>query len=142
MYEKPEWLSDSSVEMLEQLLQVDPKRRITVAQLLNHPWVIKDCNPSYNVQVRISCTSNVTERIFMIIILSQWESIYQTKELDDECVTEMAVSVGKSRKAMHALLSDWSYDYNTATYLLLWKRKQLSKSLRLMRDQQVLYIAD
>ena len=49
----------------------------------------------------------------------------------------MAVSVGKSRKAMHSILSDWSYDYNTATYLLLWKRKQLSKSVRLMRDQQV-----
>ncbi|KAK4020678.1 hypothetical protein OUZ56_002633 [Daphnia magna] len=115
MYEKPEWLSESSMEMLDQLLQVDPKRRITVAQLLHHPWVTKDCNPSYNVQ---------------------WESIYQTKELDDECVTEMAVSIGKSRKAMHAILSDWSYDYNTATYLLLWKRKQLSKSVRLMRDQQ------
>ena len=71
------------------------------------------------------------------MVLSQWESIYQTKELDDECVTEMAVSVGKSRKAMYTILSDWTYDYNTATYLLLWKRKQLSKSVRLMRDQSV-----
>ena len=61
--------------------------------------------------------------------------MYHTKELDDECVTELAVSVGKSRKAMHSILSDWAYDYNTATYLLLWKRKQLSKSARRMRDQ-------
>ena len=51
VYEKPEWLSESSIEMLDQLLQVDPKRRITVAQLLYHPWVLKDCNPGYNVQV-------------------------------------------------------------------------------------------
>lgn len=51
VYEKPEWLSESSIEMLDQLLQVDPKRRITVSQLLFHPWVLKDCNPGYAVQV-------------------------------------------------------------------------------------------
>ena len=54
IYEKPEWLSESSVEMLDQLLQVDPKRRITVQQLLFHPWVVKDCNPGYAVQVFLS----------------------------------------------------------------------------------------
>ena len=67
----------------------------------------------------------------------QWESVYQTNELDDECVTEMAVSVGKSRKAMHSMLSTWQYNYNTATYFLLWQRKQRSKSVRLVRDQVV-----
>ena len=68
----------------------------------------------------------------------QWESVYQTQELDDECVTEMAVSVGKSRKMMYKMLAEWPYDYNTATYLLLWQRKQQSKSVRLsIRDQQV-----
>ena len=68
----------------------------------------------------------------------QWESVYQTQELDDECVTEMAVSVGKPRKVMYKMLSEWPYDYNTATYLLLWQRKQQSKSVRLsIRGQQV-----
>ena len=67
--------------------------------------------------------------------LLQWESVYHTQELDDECVTEMAVSVAKSRKAMHKILSDWLYDYNTATYLLLWQRKQRCKSIRLMSEQ-------
>jgi maternal embryonic leucine zipper kinase len=57
VYERPEWLSESSMGLLDQLLQVDPKRRITVAQLLHHPWVLKDCNPSYNVQVCISFTN-------------------------------------------------------------------------------------
>lgn len=51
IYEKPEWLSESSIEMLDQLLQVDPKRRITVKQLLYHPWVTKDLNPGYTVEV-------------------------------------------------------------------------------------------
>jgi serine/threonine protein kinase len=52
MYEKPEWLSDSSIEMLDQLLQVDPKRRITVTQLLYHPWVLADSStPSFSLQV-------------------------------------------------------------------------------------------
>ena len=143
VYEKPEWLSESSIEMLDQLLQVDPKRRITVTQLLFHPWVLKDCNPGYAVQV-FECKTFHDRGIFYIILnpfscaCVQWESVYQTQELDDECVTEMAVSVGKSRKMMYKMLAEWPYDYNTATYLLLWQRKQQSKSVRLsIRDQQV-----
>ena len=58
MYEKPEWLSDSSIEMLDQLLQVDPKRRITVTQLLYHPWVLADSSsPSYSLQVKFRLLS-------------------------------------------------------------------------------------
>lgn len=115
MYEKPEWLSESSIEMLDQLLQVDPKRRITVTQLLYHPWILYDCTPCYSLP---------------------WESVYQTQDLDDDCVTEMAISSGKSRKIVHGHLASWSYGYDTATYLLLWQRKQRSRSVRFGNESQ------
>ena len=115
MYEKPEWLSEVSIEMLDQLLQADPERRITVTQLLNHPWVLQDCRPDY---------------------LVEWEKSFQMQELDDECVAETAVSVGQSTEAMNSCLSAWQYDYNTATYLLLRQRKQRSQTLKSLSDIQ------
>ncbi|XP_048360679.1 maternal embryonic leucine zipper kinase isoform X2 [Sphaerodactylus townsendi] len=40
-YEVPKWLSPGSVLLLHQMLQVDPKRRIMVKHLLNHPWLMQ-----------------------------------------------------------------------------------------------------
>ena len=38
---------------------------------------------------------------------------------------------------MYAGLSSWSYGYDTATYLLLWQRKQRSKSVRINKETPV-----
>ena len=38
----PKWLSKESLEILELLLQVDPKKRIPIKELANHPWIIKE----------------------------------------------------------------------------------------------------
>ncbi|XP_077612300.1 maternal embryonic leucine zipper kinase isoform X4 [Crocuta crocuta] len=43
-YEVPKWLSSSSVLLLQQMLQVDPKKRISVKNLLSHPWIMHDYN--------------------------------------------------------------------------------------------------
>uniref|UniRef100_A0A671U0W0 Maternal embryonic leucine zipper kinase n=1 Tax=Sparus aurata TaxID=8175 RepID=A0A671U0W0_SPAAU len=43
-YDNPRWLSPGSVLLLNQMMQVDPKLRVTVRQLLDHPWVMKDYN--------------------------------------------------------------------------------------------------
>uniref|UniRef100_A0A8D3BPG2 Maternal embryonic leucine zipper kinase n=1 Tax=Scophthalmus maximus TaxID=52904 RepID=A0A8D3BPG2_SCOMX len=43
-YDNPRWLSPGSVLLLNQMMQVDPKRRISVRQLLDHPWVMRDYN--------------------------------------------------------------------------------------------------
>uniref|UniRef100_A0A8C1JMF9 Maternal embryonic leucine zipper kinase n=1 Tax=Cyprinus carpio TaxID=7962 RepID=A0A8C1JMF9_CYPCA len=40
-YSNPHWLSPASILLLNQMMQVDPKRRLTVKQLLDHPWVMK-----------------------------------------------------------------------------------------------------
>ncbi|XP_004457327.1 maternal embryonic leucine zipper kinase isoform X3 [Dasypus novemcinctus] len=43
-YEVPQWLSPSSSLLLQQMLQVDPKKRISVKNLLSHPWIMQDYN--------------------------------------------------------------------------------------------------
>uniref|UniRef100_A0AAQ5ZMP4 Maternal embryonic leucine zipper kinase n=1 Tax=Amphiprion ocellaris TaxID=80972 RepID=A0AAQ5ZMP4_AMPOC len=43
-FDNPRWLSPGSILLLNQMMQVDPKRRVTVRQLLDHPWVMKDYN--------------------------------------------------------------------------------------------------
>ena len=43
-YEKPKWLSEGSKELLAAMLQVDPKRRIKIEELLQHPWLLQDEN--------------------------------------------------------------------------------------------------
>ncbi len=40
VYEKPAWLSRGSIDLLNCMLQTDPKKRITVEQLLGHPWLM------------------------------------------------------------------------------------------------------
>lgn len=35
-----EYVSDSAKELISQMLQVDPDKRITVDEALEHPWII------------------------------------------------------------------------------------------------------
>ncbi|CDO70081.1 hypothetical protein BN946_scf184806.g8 [Trametes cinnabarina] len=39
-YEDPEWLSDEARNLIANILQVDPTRRLTIAQILTHPWFV------------------------------------------------------------------------------------------------------
>uniref|UniRef100_A0A4W5LP28 non-specific serine/threonine protein kinase n=1 Tax=Hucho hucho TaxID=62062 RepID=A0A4W5LP28_9TELE len=39
-YSNPHWLSPGSILLLNQMMQVDPKHRVTVRQLLDHPWMM------------------------------------------------------------------------------------------------------
>ena len=41
VYEKPNWLSPGSIAMLQAMLQTDPKKRITIQELLVHPWMME-----------------------------------------------------------------------------------------------------
>nr|KAI8766329.1 maternal embryonic leucine zipper kinase-like [Biomphalaria glabrata] len=107
-YKFPEWLSDGSKELISQLLQIDPKKRIPIAELLKHPWLTK------NVNVPI-----------------EWKSKYK-KSLDDDCITELAVHYGKTRSQMEEEISQWKYDYQTATYFLLLEKKMKGKPVRLL----------
>ncbi|KAI3353247.1 hypothetical protein L3Q82_019778 [Scortum barcoo] len=113
-YDNPRWLSPGSVLLLNQMMQVDPKRRATLRQLLDHPWVMKD----YNSPV-------------------EWHSRQPLGHIDEDCITEMAVNMKQSRESTTALVKEWRYDQTTATYLLLLSKKQRGKPVRLHPEPTV-----
>ncbi|KAM9207417.1 maternal embryonic leucine zipper kinase isoform 8-T8 [Dugong dugon] len=107
-YEVPKWLSSSSILLLQQMLQVDPKKRISVKSLLSHPWIVQD----YNCPV-------------------EWQSKNPFIHLDEDCVTELSVHHRNNRQTMEDLISLWQYDHLTATYLLLLAKKARGRPVRL-----------
>ncbi|XP_060949814.1 maternal embryonic leucine zipper kinase [Limanda limanda] len=113
-YENPRWLSPGSVLLLNQMMQVDPKRRVAVRHLLDHPWVLKD----YNSPV-------------------EWFSRQPLGHIDEDCITEMAVTMKRSRESTTALVKEWLYDHTTAIYLLLLSKKQRGKPVRLRPEPTV-----
>ncbi|OXB83670.1 UNVERIFIED_CONTAM: hypothetical protein H355_015318, partial [Colinus virginianus] len=112
-YTVPKWLSPSSTLLLNQLLQVDPKKRITVKHLLSHPWLMQ----GYSDAV-------------------QWQSKYPLGHLDEDCVTELSVFHNQSRESISALISEWNYDQMSATYLLLLSKKVRGKRIHLTVPSQ------
>ncbi|KAM3865496.1 maternal embryonic leucine zipper kinase [Diretmus argenteus] len=113
-YDNPRWLSPGSILLLNQMMQVDPKRRLTVRQLLDHPWVMQ----GYSSPV-------------------EWHSKRPLGHIDEDCITEMAVNMKRSRESTVQLVNEWRYDQTTATYLLLLCKKQRGKPVRLRREPPV-----
>ncbi|XP_064498539.1 maternal embryonic leucine zipper kinase isoform X3 [Pseudopipra pipra] len=103
-YSIPKWLSPSSTLLLDQMLQVDPKKRITVKHLLSHPWLMQ----GYSDAV-------------------QWQSKYPLRHLDEDCITELSVFHEQSRETIMELITEWKYDQMSATYLLLQSKKARGK---------------
>ncbi|XP_068523950.1 maternal embryonic leucine zipper kinase isoform X4 [Anas acuta] len=107
-YTIPKWLSPSSTLLLSQMLQVDPKKRITVKHLLSHPWLMEGYSDAVH-----------------------WQSKYPQGHLDEDCVTELSVFHNQSRERILELISEWNYDQLSATYLLLQSKKARGKRIRL-----------
>ncbi len=110
-YEHPSWLSQGSIRLLDAMLQTDPKRRITVEQLLTHPWMM----------------DGYEERPV------KWQSRYHVDDLDADVVAEMTLHF---RVASHAKMAEqlrkWDYSSNlVVTYFLLLGRKQRGLGLGL-----------
>ena len=59
----------------------------------------------------------------------------QSRQPDEDVVTAMAVSWGRSRAWMCRRLSQWSYDHTTATYWLLLAAKRRGEPVRLAAVQ-------
>ncbi|XP_027471515.1 maternal embryonic leucine zipper kinase isoform X2 [Zalophus californianus] len=99
---------DDNVMALYKKIMVDPKKRISVKNLLSHPWIMHD----YNCPV-------------------EWQSKKSLIHLDEDCVTELSVHYRNNRQTMEDLISSWQYDHLTATYLLLLAKKARGKPARL-----------
>lgn len=89
------------------MLQVDPKNRITVQELLSHPWI--------------------TLGVFEPVEVKSTD----LKNQDDEIIALMAHYNQVSTNTMWKYLKKWKYDYHTSTYLLLLSRKRKGLPLKL-----------
>ncbi|XP_056629651.1 maternal embryonic leucine zipper kinase-like [Diorhabda sublineata] len=106
-YEEPTFLSSASLRLIKSMLQVDPKKRITIKSLISHPWLTLGILKS-------------------IEVTSQNSRGYQR-----DCVELMARHYHVENKTMWQHLKKWKYDYHTATYLLLLYKKKKGSSLKL-----------
>ena len=106
MYKEPYWMSKSSKDLIKSMLQVDPKKRINLSQLLKHPWVTAgDINS-------VSFRSKEDKSV-----------------IDDDCVEVMSRYYQQSDSDIKTRLQRWKYDYETATYLLLKQKKTKQQPL-------------
>uniref|UniRef100_T1J219 non-specific serine/threonine protein kinase n=1 Tax=Strigamia maritima TaxID=126957 RepID=T1J219_STRMM len=110
LYCKPAWLSKEMISLLDQLLQVNPKKRITIKELLQHPWLTEGGSPL------------------------NWRSRYKhsAANLEKDCVMELSMYFGQPLKSIEDSLRQRNYDYLTSTYFLLLERKSLGKTVRLV----------
>ena len=112
-YELPSWLSQDSINLLGDLLQTDPKRRLTMQQLVYHPWVLK------------GYSSNV-----------DWQTRYYFKDLERDCLAEIALYFNKSIKDISDHISLWNYDFLTASYFLLLFMKMQGRQAKIKSNMK------
>ncbi|VDD91241.1 unnamed protein product [Enterobius vermicularis] len=112
IYNEPAFLSQGSKELLRSMLQVNPKNRITVKELIEHEWI----NMNYSHTLK-------------------WQSIYDPKIVDEDVTREIACHFCRSYREMESMLKEWRFDYITATYFLLLnlKRKGMQYALPVRR---------
>ncbi|CAK9830087.1 Maternal embryonic leucine zipper kinase [Anthophora retusa] len=107
-YDEPSWLSSSSRRLIRAMLQIDPKKRITIQELCNHPWITAG-------------------------FLNPVSFVHKTNfEKDDDVLSTMSAICGEHASDIwKKLLKSDRTDYKTATYLLLLDRKLRGLSLRI-----------
>ena len=68
-YDIPKWLSAESIHILNDMLQVDPKRRIPIRELLRHPWMLKGINHSvsWRSRFKVSLRSNTAAGMWLTL---------------------------------------------------------------------------
>ncbi|KAH7956183.1 maternal embryonic leucine zipper kinase [Rhipicephalus sanguineus] len=108
-YNCPDYLSDRCVNLLSRMMATSPDRRITMAQLVNHPWLVEGYGSP--VSVESTCSGSL---------------------LDDEVVAEMAVACGRPKNSVTAEINRRKCDYVAATYQLLVEKKNRGETVRLL----------
>eukprot|EP00043_Microstomoeca_roanoka_P008382 m.80713 g.80713 ORF g.80713 m.80713 type:complete len:643 (+) comp14218_c1_seq2:357-2285(+) len=113
-YEIPPWLSKESEDFIATMLRHRPEHRITIDQLLSHPWMLKGLNTD-----RIDPSSTIEEG----------------DELHAETVQELARYYGTSIAIMENWIKERDYGILTANYELVKEKFLDGKSIRLPRGQ-------
>lgn len=86
-------------------------------------------NKPIQTAVKLNCTE-CKYKFFVCCVLKQ------RKPLDSDCITKMAIHYDVSIDYMHQTVSEWAYDYTTATYLLLQQKKQKGRPIRLFHPHR------
>ncbi|CAH1998590.1 unnamed protein product [Acanthoscelides obtectus] len=109
-YHEPAFMSKESLSLLRSMLQVDPNKRITIKELLSHPWLTLGILDPVNFRGD------------------------DPKVYDKQCVEIMAKQHQIDPHTMWCKLKQWNYDYHTATYLILLMRKKRQSPLKLSNN--------
>ncbi|CAK9301824.1 unnamed protein product [Gordionus sp. m RMFG-2023] len=115
---KPDCLSHSSVSLLNKMLETNPARRINTKQLLTHPWVLKNSDFANPLSAKNDQNSS--------------QHSNHLRDIDEDIIEEISTYFDKSPQDLTIEIKQTKYDYQTATYLLLLKRKREGKSYHLL----------
>ena len=120
--------------------RADPQRPASSGSQATHSHPGTDAPPlaeegrraQRHVQEPLLCTQPHTRPCNSIecFQLSRFGFRLQKKQLDSDCVTKLAIHHEVSLDSMHSTVSEWAYDYTTATYLLLLHKKQKKRPIR------------
>lgn len=109
-YEIPAFLSSESVKLIGQLLKHKPTTRLTMVQLLEHPWVLKGSGVS-----KVIADSKLGDK----------------RGLDKVIVSELAKYYAKDPAVVADEILEWKYDDLTANYKLLLQKKSVGGTIKL-----------
>lgn len=112
-YTVPDRLSRESVRLIGGLLQVDPKKRYTVDDLLSYPWL---CQGDRNVIQPYKSDEDL-----------------RNAEVDIDLVQQMSICYGTPLSEMLQNVNQWKFDKYTSLYFCLYKAKESGKILKLNR---------
>ncbi|XP_030920650.1 maternal embryonic leucine zipper kinase isoform X1 [Geospiza fortis] len=90
-YSTPKWLSPSSTLLLDQMLQVDPKKRITVQHLLSHPWLMQGFSDAVQWQSKYPWKYDHMSATYLLLLSKK--SRGKRVRLRFPCLTEHASTV-------------------------------------------------
>ena len=101
-FETPEFLSSNAVDLLHRILNVDPKKRYTIAQIKEHPW-FNQINPKINMSEGLLIDNYIIP-------------------FDEEIINKMVNEYSYNEQQIKVNLLFNKHNHITATYFLILKK--------------------
>ena len=101
VFETPEFLSSNAVDLLHRILNVDPKKRYTIAQIKEHPW-FNQINPKINMSEGLLIDNYIIP-------------------FDEEIINKMVNEYSYNEQQIKVNLLFNKHNHITATYFLILK---------------------
>ena len=98
-------LSVETILLLKQLMEMDPTKRISCKDLMDHPWLNA---PNLDIQSQGDCLDK--------------------ENLDEQCIRKMCKRYRVSQQQMRDMVAEWKFDDITATYILTLEKMKCQNS--------------